>query len=1615
MSDTMLLAGERYKALEMLGEGGMGAVYLVEDRVRSERLALKVMSTAGEIAEAELLHFKQEFRAMASLSHPNLCAVYDYGLLPDGAPFFTMEYVPGQDLLEAVPADVAGMLPLIGQLGRALGYLHKQGFVHCDLKPENVRVRTDGTLKLMDFGLLAPTGQALPAIRGTLAYISPEIAKLDRIDQRSDLYSLGVVLYELLAGERPIRGASALEVLRAHLNVTPRPIREVRPDLPEDLGRLITALLAKEPIARPKSALEVQRWLGLDAEGTDSQSLLASPFVGRQAELERFREVLGQVCSQRSGVQVRLQGDAGIGKGRLIRELRFMVQLENKPFLHGQCPAERVAYGPWLPVLRALVPLAREKCPQTLIEQAPILAQLLEELHDGVARERLDPDQERILIQRAISRVVCDTLGDAGAVLVFEHWDQADPASVEALAYLVRNASNMGRGDQQMGLAVLPLMVVLSGVEVAGEGEAITLAGLSRGDVERMLEGALGQVGLPDALVTQFYELSGGNPRLVETILEHAIAMGAIGRVDGGWTVPAKLAAEVLATDVRQLLAERLRQLSPDARIIARRAAVLGQSFNLKLAAGVLELPDEELFGALVEMVQVKVLDLADGGYRFTLSELRELLDSELDDVERQRLHLAAAVCIEAGCGPEGRLPLAALDRVARHYVAAGNAERGIGPLLEAAKRNEELFNFPAVDLLLDAGTRMLDGLPDTREWWGLKCDYMTALAASKRRNSANEEAQSWGEHAAKLAAELGDRRRLLVAKAELALTAAAAGSHADAVELNISVIELARELGDASQHARAGSNLGRNYQMQGKRELALATLLDAVEAGKGESSRIYYGRALANMGHLQAIVPATREDGFRNLAAAVSAQVQNSDLWGEIMSHLLMGDLLLETGRYPEALKSNEACVALGREFGTLEDLICGHLNVALCSVEMGLFVEASAALVELNHLPGVKASPTYPIALALEVLVAAAQGNFLDAQVRLKNTGPLVMGALSYVFLAALPVILDAQTYLSQPLAALAFAQEALFKVRSAPDKRGSMFIALAIAAVYVQQGQWERAAEQVGQAETIVAELDHKGGEVKLLRLKAAVALGREQFDDASHFAARGQGLAGLLSMRPEQALLSELQGEIALAMKPADIAHFLSMQALADGMGAPFLRARALYGQMRCKPKSAEAAMLLAEAQRVIGELAAPLDQDAKQDFFGSAQCRAILAQNPAVRSVPSEVEGGQEIGQRFSRMTEELQGLAVQYEMLLQESKVNNEQLRKLNELGSRMNGSLRLEEVLRQVVLLTLEITRAQRGFVVLKKRGRYRDLVCREALDNQGNAVPVDSFSLSITNKVLAAGKAIAILDASKDVEFSESKSILALDIKTVMGIPLKANDEMLGVLYVDSQAVLTTFTEKDLELMRAIANHASIAIDNATLYEDLNRHAKELEKAIELHQMAEREANTDVLTGIANRRCFLQHTSREFGVAQRYGDAHCVIMLDVDHFKSFNDTYGHAVGDGVLKAIGSVFAGCVRETDLAARLGGEEFVVYCPNTTADDAVIVAERIREAISCVRLTDADGNPVRQLTASLGITQALREDTKIDELLERSDIALYECKRNGRNQVKVWRPGMVGEH
>jgi eukaryotic-like serine/threonine-protein kinase len=270
-----------YRILEKLGSGGMGVVYKAEDVRLDRTVALKFLPDDFTADQGALGRFQREARAASALNHPNICTVYDIGEA-DGHPFIAMEYLEGQalhQLIASKPLTLGEVTDVAIQVADALQAAHSKGVVHRDIKPANIFITNSGQVKVMDFGvakyakghnaeeqrsaaetaamseqLLSTPGSAV----GTVAYMSPEQARGEIVDARTDVWSLGVVLYEMLAGQRPFRGDHMAAILHSILDEKPKRLRTFRADVPPELEHIAGRALEKDRESRYSSAAELR-------------------------------------------------------------------------------------------------------------------------------------------------------------------------------------------------------------------------------------------------------------------------------------------------------------------------------------------------------------------------------------------------------------------------------------------------------------------------------------------------------------------------------------------------------------------------------------------------------------------------------------------------------------------------------------------------------------------------------------------------------------------------------------------------------------------------------------------------------------------------------------------------------------------------------------------------------------------------------------------------------------------------------------------------------------------------------------------------------------------------------------------------------------------------------------------------------------------------------------------------------------------------------------------------------------------------------------------------------------------------------------------------------------
>lgn len=269
MTEELSLLNNRYQLLQPIGSGGMAVVYKAIDQMLERSVAVKILREDYSSDEEFRERFKQEAKAAANLSHPNIVTVYDFGLDNDRV-FIVIEFIDGTDLKSLIQKtgrfSVEDAVGLMAQACAGVGYAHRAGLIHCDIKPHNMLVSNDNRLKVTDFGIARALATIHPdeksdVVWGSPHYFSPEQAGGSAPSPASDVYSLGVILYEMLTGKLPFEARDSTELAKMHRVEIPVPPRRINPDIPEALEDITIKVLSKEPSARYRTADQLGRVL----------------------------------------------------------------------------------------------------------------------------------------------------------------------------------------------------------------------------------------------------------------------------------------------------------------------------------------------------------------------------------------------------------------------------------------------------------------------------------------------------------------------------------------------------------------------------------------------------------------------------------------------------------------------------------------------------------------------------------------------------------------------------------------------------------------------------------------------------------------------------------------------------------------------------------------------------------------------------------------------------------------------------------------------------------------------------------------------------------------------------------------------------------------------------------------------------------------------------------------------------------------------------------------------------------------------------------------------------------------------------------------------------------
>ncbi|MEE8346459.1 MAG: AAA family ATPase, partial [Dehalococcoidia bacterium] len=944
-----------------LGEGGRKRVYLAHDSKLDRDVAIAVIKTEG-LDEASLARVHREAQAMGRLGdHPHIVTIHDIGEDdgPEGQvrPYIVSQYMAGGDLEgllqqaenHRLPLDQA--LRIAVEVRQALEHAHSRGIIHRDLMPGNIWLTQDGTAKLGDFGLamaldrsrLTTEGMML----GTAAYMPPEQALGREADARSDLYSLGCVLYEMVTGRPPFLGDDTVAIISQHINTAPVTPSWHNSAVPRALENLILALLAKDPQERPESAAavgeELRRIQQASAEGAAVEPATAAGvelpalvgrFVGRRREIDELKAALEDTLSGKGRLMM-LVGEPGIGKTRLAQEFAVYASLRGAQVLTGRCYEGDVAI-PYMPFVEAFREYVRGRddpdLRRELGEGAPEVAKLVSEIRqrfpDIPEAPPLGGDAERLRLFESVTGFVRNASAANPLVLFLDdiHW--ADKPSLLLLQYLARGT----RSDRVLIVGAYrdveldrahPLAEVVAGLRHERLYQRVLLRGLPAQEVHAMIAAIGQQAGTPDQEVTDefaqaIYRETEGNPFFIEEVLKHLVEEGKLYREGGQWTRDPSVNIEEMGIPegVREVIGRRLSRLSEGCNRLLTLASTMTGGFSWETLKAIGGEDEAALLDILDEALRSQVIrerkDGSEGTYDFTHALIRQTLYGELSTPRRVVLHRQIGHAMERVYATNLEPHLAEL---AHHFYQAapgGDVDKAIDYATRAAERALSLAAYEEAAGLYDIALQAVELKERADE--GQRCELFLSLGDARWKAGDTDGAKETFRRAAELARRLNEPQRL--ARAALG-TGGPWGEVGVIDEPLIDVLEEALEAlgeGDSPLRARVLSRLALAFYWTGSPERRAALSQEAVGMARrvGDPPTLAY----ALMRRIYTISgPGNVDD---QLAAATEIVRQAEELGDREMAlqgHLFRLLSLLELGDIPAVDVEMEAHARLAEE----------------------------------------------------------------------------------------------------------------------------------------------------------------------------------------------------------------------------------------------------------------------------------------------------------------------------------------------------------------------------------------------------------------------------------------------------------------------------------------------------------------------------------------------------------------------------------------------------------------------------------------------------------------------------------------------------------------------------
>ncbi len=1432
-----MLLDSRYFVEKKIGEGGDGQVFKVLDRVTGEIRALKLLNP-DRIAPDDLTFFEREFLNVKKLTHPNIVKVYDFGFQKGNYPYFTMDFVDGPAFTDffSRPFDPTAFVKLTAEICLALDYLHSHNLIHRDIKPANILLSQENASQLpvpvlTDFGLAEDFALSEFDPRGgSHFYVSPEAIRGWKIDPRADLYSLGVTLYEALTGQKPFTADNPIDVLKQHLHRVPENPSALREDLPPEVDQLLLKLLEKDPSARYNSALEVLHdVIRLAPADVPVPKLHASTriwggaFVGRKKELKYLRDIFDTTRSlQRFSFAV-ISGEKGVGKTRLVREYSTQLQLEGvKVFFVESASTRHVPYGLILEIIRQIGISAPGGVELTGDEQT-VWRTIFQ--HGGTQQSPdIFKDQAQVfdilgrLLQkfvRAIQNADPKQKTPLPLLVILDDFQEAPSVIHQFFRYLFFNVWNTNL------LFLATASGDLSNLEQIYETVRSekyfywnVLQSFDYGGFRQFLSKKFADFQNFDDLANDLYQYTAGNPLYTEHLLQYFVDRNLIAWEDNHWTWKGLRGGVDLPGAISDLFRDRWKEFSHAARDVLKALVFQGDVVPLAFLKAYFEGSHTDWQAGLEELLREGLVSkiLRNGAVVLQISQQSwgDFVLSTTHSVEKRKIHEHWLYVIE---DLHLEIPKDYLAPLAYHALESHHWEKALHYLPQAAEYAQALFDLDhAIEfyekfLSLSKNTPLSDRLPFLEK---LAAAYEYSGQLAKALEVSDSVLQEISESDAEKSVAWNWRYR----KVELLQKSGEIQAALDLLEGQRSEWESL----SPEQSARGFYELGWLYRLSGKFEEAFAQYARAVDLFSQIEAQNDVALTYNRMG-VTHLVQGNLEEAEEALQRALSIFEESSHLRGLAHVHNNLGILYRQKGELNLAQKHYENCLKIRR---ATKDIT--YLPQVLNNL----------ANLQFYHSEWEKALNSYKEVLRI------AQGLGLAETTAgvLENIGRL-------------------QFHLGQVEAAHEAAKKAVLLNRRLENYEGLATVFELLGDIHdlhenyrLSQGFYFRGLRILEKTQNQPAQipLQYKLG-------RHFLRLGEKQ--KALDFFIRAEDLSQIHRLREERAEVALQILRWALRYHDHQRAEYYRnfLENNLPALKNP-LQLGLAYRQLgHARQKNDEPARALEnfeKALEIFEKISASVEIARTESALGSFFL-AAEEHEQAHLHLKKAVQLFQKLPARNERLRITQQFLTVQEQLIskLGQNQGVSGQLTVLQQTSLIVHSIFDLETMLHNIMNTVINLLKADKAAIIfLNKQSGGLEVKVSRGME-EATIEDAIRISQSIIQRVEKTGSSVLSRNTLGDERFQHSKSVRNFQIFSLMCVPLKVDDRLIGTVYVDSRNPERIFGYRDLEFLENIADLAAVAISNSEYYEELKRKQKTSELEAHLPQPEENRLTFNEMVG--------------------------------------------------------------------------------------------------------------------------------------------------------------------